>query len=139
MSYLIDTMVVSEMRKRQRDPGVVGLVTETPTRDLFVSVVSIGEIEAGIVKQRGLDQPFAERLERWFDGFLRHYAAQCLPVTLPVVRTWGRLVTESRRKEPDLLIAATALEHDLTVVTRNVRHFAPLGLRVLDPFSSATA
>jgi toxin FitB len=101
--------------------------------DLYLSVVTIGEIEKGIAKQRRRDPAFARRLAAWLDGVLRHYAARVLPVDVNVARRWGRLADAHGHAGADLLIAATALEHGLTVVTRNTRHFERTGAVLLDP------
>lgn len=131
--YLIDTDVLSALRKRERNPGVARWIADQRAIDLFLSVVSIGELERGLAAVEGRDPAFADRLEDWLDALLRHYGDRILPVDLPVARRWGRLSQQAGNAGPDLLIAATALEHGLTVVTRNTRHFEPTGVPVLDP------
>ena len=131
--YLIDTNVLSALRKRERNPEVTRWIADQRDTDLYLSVVSIGEIERGLAAVEGRDPAFAARLEDWLDAVLRHYGNRILPVDLPVARRWGRLSQQAGNADPDLLIAATALEHGLTVVTRNTRHFEPTGVPVLDP------
>jgi predicted nucleic acid-binding protein len=133
--YLLDTVVLSELRKRGRDTGVVTWIESVMPSDLFISVVTIGEIELGIEKQRAADRKFAEELSRWLDVTLRAYGDRILPMDVGVARRWGRLAARIGNKGMDLAIAATALEHGLTVVTRNVSDFAPTGVATLDPFS----
>ena len=138
--FLLDTVVLSELRKplRQRNPNLVYWIEAISSRDLFVSVVTIGEIERGIERQRRLDQQFAARLAAWVDVVLRTYEGRILPVDIAVARRWGRLSQQIGNKGLDLAIAATALEHGLTVVTRNVSDFERTGVSVLDPFGSRT-
>ena len=135
MTYLLDTVVLSEMRKRQADPGVVGWLQSKAADTLFLSTVTIGEIERGIVRQRGQNLAFAEALVSWLDRMIELYGDRILPVDVAVARRWGRLSARIGHGGADLLIAATALEHGLTVVTRNVRDFIPTGVAIEDPFS----
>jgi len=136
--FLLDTVVLSELRKppRQRNHNLIQWIGDVASRDLFVSVVTIAEIERGIERQRQLDPPFAESLADWLDTVLRTYEGRVLPVDIAVARRWGRLSQKIGNKGLDLAIAATALEHGLTVATRNVSEFAPTGVAVLNPFSS---
>jgi predicted nucleic acid-binding protein len=135
--FLIDTMVLSELRRRQRDPGVVAWISEQRHDDCFLSVVSIGEIERGLARQRRVDLAFSRQLATWLDQLLRSYGDRLLPVDVGIARRWGRLSAELGHDGSDLLIAATALEHGLTVVTRNLRHFVPTGVATLNPWSEA--
>ena len=133
--YLIDTVVLSEMRKRRRHPRVVRWLRGRTADTLFLSAITVGEIERGIERQR-IDNPvFAEALASWLDRTIMLYADRIVPVTTVIARRWGRLSARIGHGGADLLIAATALEHGLTVVTRNVRHFAPTGVAVEDPFA----
>ncbi len=131
--FLIDTMVLSELRLRQRDPGVVAWIGRHRSEDCFLSVVTIGEIERGITRKRTTNQGFAQRLDGWLDQLLGLYGDRVLPVDVGVARRWGLLSAEMGHDGADLLIAATALEHGLTVVTRNLRHFAPTGVSIVAP------
>ncbi len=133
--YLIDTVALSELRRRQRDPAVVAWFERLRTSDLFLSVISIGEIERGIARQRATDPGFAGALAAWLDRVLALYAERVLPFDLATARRWGVLSAALGNDSADLMIAATALEHGLTVVTRNTSDFEPTGVDVLDPFS----
>lgn len=133
--FLLDTVVLSELRKRDRNPGLVAWIADRPTADLFVSVVTIGEIQRGIVLQQAKDADFAALLAGWLDRLLTVYAERILPFDLGAARRWGRLSAELGHDSADLMIAATGLEHGLTVVTRNLRHFQPTGVATLNPFS----
>lgn len=137
--YLIDTDLLSALRKRERNPGVARWIADQRAIELYLSVVSIGEIERGLAAVEGRDPMFAAQLEDWLDALLRHYGDRILPVDLSVARRWGRLSRKAGNAGPDLVIAATALEHGLTVVTRNTRHFEPTGVPVLDPSTPTVA
>src|ERR687898_2032331 len=132
--YLLHTTVLSELRKSRRDPALVEWLKSVRPTDLFLSVVTIGEVEKGIAKQRRGDPAFAERLADWLDGILRYYAERILAVDLSIARRWGRLADAHGHAGADLLIAATAIDQDLAVVTRNVRHFEGTGVPLVDPF-----
>jgi predicted nucleic acid-binding protein len=135
--YLLDTMVLSALRQRARDPQLVAWLQSVPESELRLSVVTIGEIERGIAAVVRRDPAFAARLQAWLETVLRVWSERILPVDLGTARRWGRLAGEQGHAGADLLIAATALEHGLAVVTRNVRHFTGTGVRVIDPFLGA--
>src|SRR5688572_19494253 len=133
--YLIDTVVLSELRKPQRDAGLVAWFEQQRTSDLFVSVISIGEIERGIARQRTTDPGFATALAAWLDRVLALYGERILPFELKSARRWAQLSAAIGNDSADLMIAATAREHGLTVLTRNVSDFEPTGVPVLNPFN----
>ncbi len=133
--FLIDTVTISALRRRQRNPTVVAWFEQQRTTDLFLSVISIGEIECGIAQQRATDPGFAGSLAAWLDRVLALYGERVLPFDVQTARRWGALSAALGNESADLMIAATALEHGLTVVTRNVSDFEPTGVAVLDPFS----
>jgi predicted nucleic acid-binding protein len=135
--YLIDTVVLSELRKRDRDPGIVRWLRDKNAEVLFLSAITIGEIERGIARQRVKNPSFAEVLGAWLERIIEIYADRILPVDTRVARRWGRLSARIGHGGADLLIAATALEHGLTVVSRNVRHFEPTGVPTEDPFGGS--
>src|SRR5258707_13906321 len=132
--YLLDTVAFAELFKRRPHRNFVLWLANKADGSLFLSAVTVGEVEKGIERQRGREPAFAEALLAWLERSLDAYADRILPVTVSVSRRWGRLSGRLGRDDADLLIAATALEHGLTVVTRNVRHFAPTGVAVEDPF-----
>ena len=132
---LLDTMVLSELRKAKPNAGVVSFIEAQAADALFLSVMTIGEIEAGIEKQRVAALEFAQELAHWLMLLELQFAQCILPVTPAIAKLWGRLCVQTGNKGVDNLIAATALCHNLTVVTRNVKDFEPTGVRVLNPFT----
>jgi toxin FitB len=137
--FLIDTVTLSELRKRDRDPSVVKWFERQRSSDLFLSVISIGEIERGIARQRTTDRRFAAALADWLDRVLSVYGDRIVPFDLRAARHWGSLSAALGNDSVDLMIAATALENGFTVVTRNASDFEPTGVAVLDPFSRRPA
>jgi hypothetical protein len=139
--YLIDTNVISEIRKRDRaDPGVRDFFAEVEAGEIpvFLSVVSIGELRRGIemLRHRG-DVPQARKLEVWLHTILTEYADFLLPLEAETAQVWGRLRVPHAEHALDKQIAATALTHGLTVVTRNEADFAATGVAVRNPFGSS--
>ena len=134
---LLDTVVVSELRKARPNPRVIAWMHSLHEADVFLSVVTIGEVERGIRKLRDVD--FANALTRWLEDLLRFYGDRILPITPDIARRWGRLSADLGNEGADLLVAATAAAHGLTVATRNVRHFAPTGVPVFDPFKAGAS
>jgi toxin FitB len=132
--WLLDTMVISELRKHSPDQQVISWLSGKSEKSLFLSVVSVSEIQRGIVRQQAKDAIFAERLKKWFLVLIRNYGDRILPVTPEVACQWGTLSAQAGHDGADVIIAATALHHGLSVVTRNERHFAPLGVPVINPF-----
>jgi len=134
MAYLLDTCVLSELRKPKTHPGVAAWMAGIQPEEAFLSVLTLGEIRRGIELRRAKDQAAARALERWLLGLEAHYADHILPVTAAIADRWGRLSPNQPLPVTDGLIAATALEHKLTVVTRNTEDFARSGVSLLDPF-----
>ena len=131
--FLVDTDVLSALRRRERHPAVVRWVAAQRTSDLYISAITVGEIERGITQQRRVNPTFARELAHWLDRVLTGYNDRILPVDLAAARRWGQLSAMTGHESADLLIAATALERGLTVVTRNARHFEPTGVAVMNP------
>ena len=131
--FLLDTDVLSALRRRERNPEIVRWMEGQRTANLYISVVTVGEIERGITQQQRHNPSFARDLGLWLDRVLGWYSDRILPVDTGTARRWGQLSATLGHDGADLLIAATALEHGLTVVTRNVRHFEPTGVGVYNP------
>ncbi len=135
MKYLLDTNVVSELRKPRPHGAVVEWIREVPEDSLRLSVVTVGEIQAGIERTRELDATKADELESWLEDLAA--TSHVIEIDASIMRKWAKLM--HRRPDhhlEDALIAATALVHDLTVATRNVADFKALGVRLVNPFSS---
>jgi predicted nucleic acid-binding protein len=135
--WLLDTMVISELRKRTPDPNVLTWLSLAPENKLYISVVTISEIQRGIASQRIKDEHFAESLQSWLDTLLRNYRDRVLPITTDISCLWGELTASVGHDGAGVMIAATALHHGLVVVTRNVRHFAPFSVSFLNPYNNA--
>jgi predicted nucleic acid-binding protein len=142
--YLLDTNVISESvpGRQTRDIAVLRW-QEARTDDLFLSVVTIAEIEAGILfaKRREAHRK-AVRLTEWLDAVIDLYGDRILPLGTSIARTAGRLSGDARAIGlapgiADIAIAATAVHHRLTILTRNLHHFEPLGVALIDPFQEA--
>ena len=139
--YLIDTNVISEARKdKTANRGVQAFFKDAATRStgLYLSVITIGELRRGVelIRHRG-DLPQSEKLEAWLAKLLATYASLILPLDQDIAQLWGRLRVPHHENAIDKQIAATALIHDLTLVTRNTQDFAGTGVRLLDPFTAA--
>lgn len=133
---LLDTNVVSELRKPKPHGAVLQWIRDTADTDLHISAVTIGEIQAGIELTREQDEPKADELERWLE--LVSGSFNVLPMDAPTFRAWARLMHRaSDTLYEDAMIAATAKVHKLTVVTRNVSDFKGFGVKVLNPFLTA--
>lgn len=136
MSYLIDTNVLSELRRKMPDSQVVAWMQARPRQSLFLSVLTLGEIRKGIER---LDDAFKKQLlNDWLEVELPHYfVGRLLAIDVHVADRWGRLMTAAGRPIPaiDGLLAATALQSDLTLVTRNTKDFEGLGVRLLNPWN----
>ena len=132
--YLLDTNVVSELRRPRPHAAVVAWIRDAPAESLHLSAVTIGEIQAGIEVTRTQDPAKAAELEAWLDARLLG-GFDVLPVDAAAFREWARLMHgRSETLVVDAMIAAVAVVHRLTVVTRNVRDFEGLGVAVVDPW-----
>ena len=135
MGYLIDTNVWSELQKGERaDPGVQRWFVSIAASDLFVSVLVIGEVRRGIERLRRRDPEQAVRLEHRLGQLKAAMAGRVLAVSSAIAERWGRINVPDLLPVVDGLLAATALEHDLVLVTRNVRDIECSGARWLNPF-----
>lgn len=132
--YLLDTNIVSDVERRLPKP-TAWLASVDPT-SVNLSVITLGEIERGIVKLRKASPEKATRLDLWLRAIRHDNADRILPVTEDVALAWGRITAVRTRGSADTLIAATALVHDLILVTRNVADFDDTGVTVLNPWDA---
>ena len=136
MSFLVDTNVLSELRKRSRAHPAVRSWAETTGWNAFhTSCIAIAEMKRGAALARRNDQTQAMALEGWIAEIMQKLGDRILPVDLAVAELWSELMVPDPRPPLDALIAATALAHGLTLVTRNIRDFAPMSVTLLDPWS----
>lgn len=134
--YLLDTNVVSEARKGRRIiPSVLAWYESVDDDELFLSVLVIGEIRKGIEQARSKDPVKARALEGWLTGLEERYGDRVLPITAAVANQWGHLSAIRPLSTVDGLLAATAMVHDLTLVTRNVTDVAHTKVKLLNPFT----
>ena len=133
--YLLDTNAVSELRKPRPHGAVVAWLKSTAEVDVHLSAVTLGEIQAGIELTREQDATKAAEIERWADLVAASY--NILPMDAQTFRVWARLLhRKSDTLYEDAMIAATAIVHKLTVVTRNVDDFAHFSVPLLNPFET---
>lgn len=135
MQYLLDTNVVSALRVRGRNPQVETWAASVPVTDQFVTATTIAEIERGVVAKERSDPSQGEVLRRWFeDRVLPAFADRVLPFDLPAARIMATYRVPEHAPLDDALIAAIAQASEMTVVTRNTRHFEPLGVTCINPW-----
>jgi predicted nucleic acid-binding protein len=133
MTFLLDTDVVSEVRKPSPDPAVVAWLHEA-VGPQHISVMVVAELQRGVELLRKRAPVRARELDRWVETTLRQFADRTIPVSGTVARTSGTLHAVRPLGWADAVMAATAIVHDLTLVTRNVKDFAGLDVRLLNPF-----
>jgi predicted nucleic acid-binding protein len=131
--YLLDTNVVSELRKPRPHGAVLAWINRLQADQVYLSAVTLGELQTGVELTRRQDPAKAAEIELWVDRLAE--SLQVLPMDVPCFREWARLMEgKAERLIEDVMIAATARVHRLTIATRNERDFKPLGVQVLDPF-----
>lgn len=133
--YILDTNVLSAVRRPDRAPQVAAWLQGKPDEALFLSVITLGEIARGIRQQDRRDPAFARDLQLWLDRTVLLFSDRILSFGAEDARIWGRLSAEIGHAGADLMIAATALHHGATVVTGNVGDFAPTGVLLENPFA----
>jgi hypothetical protein len=140
MSYLIDTNVISELRKADRcDDHVARWFASVDDSEIFLSVLTIGEIRRGIDNIHRRDVRSASALNRWLRGLVESFQDRILVVDRLVAEEWGRLTAPAPLPVIDGLLAATAKIHGLSLVTRNTKHVARTGVSFFNPFTDATS
>lgn len=135
MSFLLDTNLVSELRKGPRiNAGVRAWFDAVDEADLFLSVLVVGELRQGVERIQRRDAPGARSLSIWLERLIEQHTDRILPVDIAIAELWGRLNVPDPLPTVDGLLAATALVNDLTLVTRNLADIARTGARTLNPF-----
>lgn len=133
--YLLDTNVLSETRKARMNPNVAGFLAQLDSLSLYVSTLTIGEFQRGIEIKRRDDPEAAERIAEWVAQAERNFADRILPVDERVAKLWGVLSADRSRPVVDTLIAATAIVHDLVLITRNLKDVRGIDVMVVDPWT----
>jgi predicted nucleic acid-binding protein len=135
LKFLLDTNVISEIRKRERaHPNVAKWVAQTPVKDIGTSVVVLAEIRRGIELKRRRDPEQAERLDPWFTQMRTRLGDRVLPIDEPIAEAWAYLGVPDQLPFVDGLLAATAKVHGLTLVTRNTGDVVHTGVSIINPF-----
>ena len=132
--YILDTNVISAVRRPDRAPKVAAWLRGKAEQELFLSVITLGEIERGIRQQETRDPMFATDLRMWLDRTVLLFSDRLLAFEAEDARIWGRLSAEIGHNGADLMIAASALRHGAIVVTGNISDFAPTGAALENPF-----
>ena len=132
--YLLDTNVVSELRKKRCDPKVSAWAFENSGENMFLSVATFYEIRRGICAQERRNPLFAAELMQWINTLRRQFANRILPVSEDVAEEWGKISFLTKNTSTDNLLAATAKIHNLTVATRNIKHFKMTGVACVNPW-----
>ena len=135
VAYLLDTNVVSETRRKNPDPGVIAFLQSVDSSSLYLSVLTIGELRKGITAKRRTDPAAAKSLAAWAQGLEVGFADRILGVDATIARLWGEWSADRPRSVVDTLLAATAVVHELTLVTRNIRDAQGLPVKVIDPWA----
>ncbi|MGI5216697.1 type II toxin-antitoxin system VapC family toxin [Nocardia sp. CA-290969] len=138
MAYLLDTNVISELRKKNADENVLAWYDTVQSNQLFLSVVTIGEIRLGIERLRQRDSTQAEVLAKWLGALRSTYRDRIAPLDEEVAEEWGRINVPDAMPVLDGLLAATASVHSWTLVTRNVRDVERSGVSVFNPFDATS-
>ena len=134
--YLLDTNVISETRKTRPDRGVMAFLSAAEAGGLFLSVLTLGELRKGVAAKRRTDPTAADQLGAWVDGIETTFADRLLPIDAATSRRWGELSAGRNIPVIDTLIAATAITHGLTLVTRNTRDVESTGVPLVDPWQA---
>jgi toxin FitB len=134
LSFFLDANVISELAKAKPNPKVMAWPGSVPSTDLFLSVITLGEIRKGIERKRMTSPPDAAPLDAWFTTLVLRYRSRILPFDEQSADQWGVMALHPTVPVEDSQLVATTLQHDLTFATRNVRHIAQTGVTFVDPF-----
>jgi predicted nucleic acid-binding protein len=137
LQYLLDTNVLSETRKIRADARVLSFLSAAEPSAMYISVLTIGELRKGVAHKRRSDPDAARKIESWVEGLELSFADRILDINSAIAASWGELSAQHPRPVIDTLLAATALVHDLTLVTRNVSDVLDLPVKVIDPWQTS--
>ena len=135
LQYLLDTNVLSETRRKQANQRVLSFLSSVDASALFISVLSLGEMRKGVALKQRADAQDARLLGKWVDGLEFSFSDRILGIDAAIARQWGELSAQRSRPVVDTLLAATALVHGLTLVTRNISDVQDLEVKLLDPWA----
>jgi hypothetical protein len=136
LSYLLDTNVLSETRKRNPDARVLAFLTGADPSTLYISVLTLGELRKGVAQKQRSDPAAAAGIAVWVDGLELGYADHILSIDVPTARLWGEWSAQRPRPVIDTLLAATAVAHGMTLVTRNIGDVQDINVPLHNPFSA---
>jgi predicted nucleic acid-binding protein len=136
LTFLIDTNVISEPRRTQPDPNVIAWFQQTDSTQVYISVLTIGELARGATKAARRDAAAGVRLHRWLGEIDAEYSDRMIAVDRDTATLWGKLTSARTMPMVDALLAATALVHGMTLVTRNVRDVLDTGVTILNPWDA---
>jgi toxin FitB len=134
LQFLLDTNVLSETRKRQTDEGVISFLSSAEPSALYLSVLSLGELRKGVALKKRSDPDAAKKIGAWVDGLELTFADRILGIDMATAKLWGELSAQRPRPVIDTLLAATAIVHGLTFVTRNTGYVQDIRLKLLNPW-----
>jgi hypothetical protein len=134
LQYLLDTNVLSETRKRQADEQVMSFLSEAEPSAIYISALTLGELRKGVARKNQADPESATRIGSWVDGLELSFSERILGIDSAIARLWGELSAQRPRPVIDTLLAATAMVHELTLVTRNGSDVHDIPVKVLDPW-----
>ena len=136
MKYLLDTNIISELRKKSPNQGLLEWISAIDSEDLYMSVITIGELRAGALKKSKKDAVQGQLLMEWVDELSSSYQDQILDLTIEDYEVWGELLAIDSMHGIDALIAAQGLQYNMTVVTTNTKHLNLFNVKLLNPFES---
>jgi predicted nucleic acid-binding protein len=132
--YLLDTNILSETRKKQTDERVISFLSAVEPSALYISVLTLGELRKGVALKRRSDTDAAKKIAAWVDGLEFSFGDRILGINAATAKLWGELSAQRPRPVIDTLLAATAIVHELTFVTRNTSDVRDIDLKLLDPW-----
>ena len=135
LAYLLYTNVLSETRKKRVDAGVLSFLQAAEASSLYVSVLTLGELRKGVAKKKLEDPEAARRLAEWVDGLEFSFADRMIGIDAAIARLWGDWSGDRPRAVVDTLLAATAVVHGLSLVTRNIHDVRDIPVKLLDPWT----